>query len=156
MIIFIIIIIASKILNLVPLKCHKQVIFWCLPTSSISRVSKMYKKLDKISQFLLFFLHIHYSFITAAHIYAADCFLPMTINVELVSYWNKSDFAVLSFQSHSRTSVTVSNRTVGAVENVNKVAVREDTIEVAEVAEVEGKTVIVGKLLVVGWTLLPL
>jgi len=46
--------------------------------------------------------------------------------------------------------VTVSNRTVGAVENVNKVAVRGDTIEVAEVAEIEGKTVIVGKLLVVG------
>jgi len=74
----------------------------------------------------------------------------ITINVELVSYWDKSDFAVLSFQSHSRTSVTVSNRTVGTVESVGKVAVREDTIEIAEIAEVEGKTVIVGKLLVVG------
>ena len=39
----------------------------------------------------------------------------MTINVELGSYWDKSDFAVLSFQSHSRTLVTVPNRTVGAV-----------------------------------------
>ena len=53
--------IASKILNLVHLKCHKQMILRRLPASSISRVLKMYKWLDKISQFLLFFLHIHVS-----------------------------------------------------------------------------------------------
>jgi len=74
----------------------------------------------------------------------------MTINVELVSYWDKSNFAVLSFQSYSRTSVTVPNRTVGAVESVGKVAVREDIIEVAEISEIGEKTVIVSKLLVVG------
>ena len=53
--------IASKILNLVHLKCHKQMILRRLPASSISRVLKMYKQLNKISQFLLFFLHIHVS-----------------------------------------------------------------------------------------------
>ena len=36
-------------------------ILWCLPTSLILRVSKMYKWLNKISQFLLSFLHIHIS-----------------------------------------------------------------------------------------------
>ena len=36
-------------------------ILWRLPTSSISRVLKMYKRLNKISQFLLSFLHIHVS-----------------------------------------------------------------------------------------------
>jgi len=113
-------------------------------------VSKIYNQLDKISQFLISFLHIHYSFTTAAHISVADYFLPVTINVELDSYWDKSDFSVLLFQSHSRTSVTVLNRTVGVVEDVGKVAVREDTIEVPKVAKVGKKTVIVGKLLVVG------
>jgi len=58
----------------------------------------MYNQLDKISQFLLSFLHIHYSFTTAAHISAADYFLPATINVELGSYWDMINFAVLSFQ----------------------------------------------------------
>jgi len=86
----------------------------------------------------------------------ADYFLPVTINVKSGSYWDKSNFAVLSFQSHSRTSVTVPNRTVRAVEGVGKVTVREDTIKVAEIAKVRGNTVIVGKLLVVGRTLLPL
>jgi len=55
----------------------------------------------------------------------------VTINVKLGSYWDKSDFAMLSFQSHSRTSVIVPNRIVGAVEGVGKV--------VAEVAEIGEK-----------------
>ena len=79
----------------------------------------------------------------------ADYFLPVTINVKSGSYWDKSNFAVLSFQSYSRTSVTVPNRTVRAIEGVGKVTVREDTIKVAEIAKVRGNTVIVGKLLVV-------
>ena len=84
----------------------------------------------------------------------ADYFLPIIIHVKLDSYCNKSDFAMLLFWSHSKTSVIVLSRIVEAAEDIDGVAARGDTTEVAEVGKVGRKTIIVDKLLVVGQILL--
>ena len=60
----------------------------------------------------------------------------MTINVKLNSHWNKSDFAMLSFQFYSRTSVIVPNRIVGVAEDTDGVAARENVIEVAKTGKI--------------------
>lgn len=56
---------------------------------------------------------------------------------------------MLLFWSHSRILVVVPNKIVKVVENADRVAVRENVIELAKVGEVKRKTVIIDKLSVV-------
>lgn len=53
---------------------------------------------------------------------------------------------MLLFWSHSRILVVVPNKIVKVVENADRVAVRENVIELAKVDEVKRKKVIIDKL----------
>ena len=61
---------------------------------------------------------------------------------------------MLLFQFYSRTSVAVPNRTVRVVEDIGRVVSIGNVTEIVKAGKVEEKTITVGKLLVVGQTLL--